>query len=115
MPLKDDTPLAKRLLQYYQQLEPPYPLPDGVEVLFPQQDKAVMKLVEQFLLKFYDDTRPRKLMLGINPGRLGAGLTGINFTTATIEQVLPMFGNFLFFCPEQMLIKNILMKSRLND
>ena len=34
----------------------------------------------QFIEKFYNDNQPRKLMLGINPGRFGAGITGINFT-----------------------------------
>jgi hypothetical protein len=33
-----------------------------------------------FYQKFYSDNRPRLLMLGINPGRFGAGITGINFT-----------------------------------
>jgi hypothetical protein len=36
--------------------------------------------VEQFLTAFYNDNNSRRLMLGINPGRFGAGLTGINFT-----------------------------------
>jgi len=39
-----------------------------------------MKLVQQFLLKFYNDTHSRRLIFGINPGRLGAGITGVNFT-----------------------------------
>jgi len=34
----------------------------------------------QFYTKFYNDSHPRKLILGINPGRLGAGATGIPFT-----------------------------------
>ena len=41
-----------------------------------------MKVVESFLQKYYDDTRPRQLMFGINPGRHGAGITGVNFTAA---------------------------------
>jgi hypothetical protein len=39
-----------------------------------------MKVVTKFFVKFYSDNRPRQLMLGINPGRFGAGITGINFT-----------------------------------
>ena len=35
---------------------------------------------EQFYKKYYDDYRPRRLILGINPGRFGAGVTGIPFT-----------------------------------
>ncbi len=39
-----------------------------------------MKIVETFFYKFYDDNKPRHLIFGINPGRFGAGTTGINFT-----------------------------------
>jgi hypothetical protein len=71
---------ADQLLQFYKQLQPPAKLPRDIEILYPQQNAEVMNLVEQFLLAFYNDNNPRRLMLGINPGRFGAGLTGINFT-----------------------------------
>ena len=71
---------AKQLLEFYQQLQPPAQLPKGVEVLYPQQHPAVMKLVQQFLYAFYNDNNSRRLLLGINPGRFGAGITGVNFT-----------------------------------
>jgi Domain of unknown function (DUF4918) len=74
------TTFADQLLQFYKQLQPPAKLPRGVGILYPQQDGEVMKLVEQFLQAFYNDSNSRRLMLGINPGRFGAGLTGINFT-----------------------------------
>jgi hypothetical protein len=38
------------------------------------------KASEAFYKKFYTDQEPRKLILGINPGRHGAGATGIPFT-----------------------------------
>jgi len=71
---------SQQLLQFYKELSPPGKLPTGVNILYPQQDAAVMCLLEQFLASFYDDNNQRRLMLGINPGRFGAGLTGINFT-----------------------------------
>lgn len=37
-------------------------------------------MVAEFHHRYYADERPRMLMLGINPGRLGAGSTGICFT-----------------------------------
>jgi hypothetical protein len=40
----------------------------------------VMGVVTAFFDKFYNDTGPRRLIFGINPGRFGAGTTGINFT-----------------------------------
>jgi hypothetical protein len=39
-----------------------------------------MRVVEEFLHKYYNDHRPRHLLVGINPGRFGAGITGVNFT-----------------------------------
>ncbi|MEO8405683.1 MAG: uracil-DNA glycosylase family protein [Chitinophagaceae bacterium] len=71
--------LAQKLINFYRQLKPPG-IPRGFEVLHPQHDKEVMQVVKHFFTKFYDDSRPRKLLLGINPGRHGAGMTGINFT-----------------------------------
>lgn len=55
-------------------------MPKGVNLLFPQQDKEVMKIVTTFFKKFYNDNHPRRLIFGINPGRFGAGITGVNFT-----------------------------------
>lgn len=72
--------VADKLIQFYKNLEPPVNLPKNIEVLFPQQDKKVLEVVKIFLKKFYDDTHPRFLIFGINPGRFGAGTTGINFT-----------------------------------
>jgi hypothetical protein len=40
----------------------------------------VLAWSEAFYDRFYGDTQARRLILGINPGRLGAGQTGIPFT-----------------------------------
>lgn len=76
MPLK----VSEQIFTFYKSLEPPAVLPNGIEWLYPQQNREVMKLVKEFLQKFYNDTNKRNLILGINPGRLGAGITGVNFT-----------------------------------
>ena len=55
-------------------------LPAGVEVMNPFDDPATRQLAETFYLKFYNDMKPRRLVIGINPGRLGGGVTGIPFT-----------------------------------
>ena len=73
------TVLAESIINFYRSLEPPR-LPKGIEILFPQKSEEVMKVVETFFYKFYNDTHPRRLIFGINPGRFGAGTTGINFT-----------------------------------
>lgn len=72
--------LAAKLIRFYSRLTPPGNLPKGVEVLFPQKDPAVMKVAEAFCKKYFAGKNQRKLLLGINPGRLGAGITGVNFT-----------------------------------
>ena len=71
---------SEHLISFYRNLEPPQVLPDEIEWLYPQKDPAVIKIVEQFFHKFYNDTSERTIMLGINPGRHGAGITGVNFT-----------------------------------
>jgi hypothetical protein len=68
------------LLQYYTFLQPPERLPNDIQWLFPQKEEAVQGIIQQFFRKFYDDTEGRVLCLGINPGRFGAGVTGVNFT-----------------------------------
>ncbi|WKZ64853.1 MAG: DUF4918 family protein [Flavobacteriales bacterium] len=58
-------------------------LPPGVGVLDPfngPHAAEVKRIVTAFHRKYYSDDRPRTLMLGINPGRLGAGSTGLSFT-----------------------------------
>ena len=58
-------------------------LPEGIGVLNPfRGDNAILikRLTTAFYTKFYSDNNQRKLILGINPGRLGAGATGIPFT-----------------------------------
>jgi uracil-DNA glycosylase len=74
------TDIAGQIIQFYTQLQPPPGLPGDIEVLYPQQHENVMKLVRTFFSKFYNDQNSRRLIFGINPGRFGAGTTGINFT-----------------------------------
>ena len=46
----------------------------------PYRDAQVMRYVRGFTERYYADDRPRVLVFGINPGRFGAGITGITFT-----------------------------------
>ena len=70
---------ADRLFYFYTSLQPPN-LPDNISWLYPQQQEEVRNLLNLFLRKYYSDDAERTLLLGINPGRYGAGITGINFT-----------------------------------
>ncbi|RYY53834.1 MAG: SMUG2 DNA glycosylase family protein [Chitinophagaceae bacterium] len=57
------------------------PLPTGIRVMNPfLEHPEALRVTKLFLGKYFNDDRPRRLILGINPGRLGGGLTGIPFT-----------------------------------
>jgi len=71
---------GSRVTDFYQQLEPPRLRGLRVDVLFPYRDPAVMDATTAFYRKFFDDSSPRVFLIGINPGRFGAGTTGIPFT-----------------------------------
>ncbi len=71
---------ADRVLKFYASLNIPAPLPEGIEVMNPYKDDYVFNICTQFYKKFYDDDKGRVMILGINPGRFGAGITGIPFT-----------------------------------
>lgn len=73
---------AENIFSFYKNLQPPQPLPKQIEWLQPYQNNEVLQVLEKFCHKFYNDVQPRTLLLGINPGRFGAGITGINFTAA---------------------------------
>jgi hypothetical protein len=56
-------------------------LPKGISVLNPYRNSSdVLTWSDAFYERFYSDTKKRRMILGINPGRLGAGQTGIPFT-----------------------------------
>lgn len=56
-------------------------LPDGIDIMNPYRESADIRAIcFAFYNKFYSDQQDRILILGINPGRLGAGATGIPFT-----------------------------------
>lgn len=81
MEILDAEPLAERIIDFNQHLAYHGPLPQGVEVMNPFRDNDfALSVSSQFYRKYYSDHRKRKLILGINPGRHGAGLTGVPFT-----------------------------------
>lgn len=69
-------------------------LPEGFQVLNPYMDNPeTMVVMEQFYKQFYNDALQRKFIVGINPSRHGAGVTGVPFTdTKRLENVcgIPM-------------------------
>ena len=70
---------AHQLWQFYRGLQP-LRIPRSFAVLYPYSDPVIQRGMKSYFQKYYADTNKRTLLLGINPGRLGAGATGINFT-----------------------------------
>jgi Domain of unknown function (DUF4918) len=88
--------LAGHILNFLQSLKIDAPIPCGIEVLNPYLQPEAFELCTQFYTKYYNDTNTRSLIIGINPGRFGGGLTGIPFTDpirleqiCSIENTLP--------------------------
>lgn len=71
---------ATQLLHFLSTFPLPTALPEGVEARSPFREPAVYELLGQFAAKFYTEAPPRVAVLGINPGRLGMGRTGVAFT-----------------------------------
>ncbi len=73
--------LADKLIEYTYNLDHIGPLPEGIRIMNPfRKNPQAIKIAEIFYRKFYSDNCKRHLILGINPGRFGAGVTGITFT-----------------------------------
>ena len=72
---------ADRVIQFNKELEFSTPLYNGIQTMNPfKENVEIISIIESFYGKFYGDNKRRKMILGINPGRLGAGVTGIPFT-----------------------------------
>lgn len=70
---------ADRVIQFNKSLAAPA-VSKGIAVMNPFQNKDTLLLSSTFYKKYYNDSKKRIGILGINPGRFGAGLTGIPFT-----------------------------------
>ncbi|TGE14512.1 uracil-DNA glycosylase family protein [Hymenobacter elongatus] len=71
---------ATRLLHFLTTFPLPQALPDEAVALSPYQEATPLALLTRFTQHYYQDNRPRIALLGINPGRLGNGRTGVAFT-----------------------------------
>lgn len=78
--MKEKT-FADRAIHFNEQLNFKGQLPKGVQVMNPFRiNKNALEVSSAFYRKYYHDNNLRHIILGINPGRFGAGLTGVPFT-----------------------------------
>ena len=71
---------ADDILYFLKHLHLDIKLPDEIKVMNPFKDKVTMQVCTQFYKKYYSDNKERWMIIGINPGRFGAGITGVPFT-----------------------------------
>ncbi len=80
---------GEKVIGFNQHLRYSGKLPKDFQVINPFQDNPeTMEVMQQFYHKFYNDSNRRRFIIGINPGRHGAGVTGVPFTdTKRLESV----------------------------
>jgi len=72
---------ADKIIAFNRSLEFNGILPEGINIMNPfRENDQIMAVSSTFYKKYYNDYKTRHLILGINPGRFGAGVTGIPFT-----------------------------------
>lgn len=72
--------LTDRIIAFNNNLSFSGELPDGIRIMNPFEDSKTPSSSLEFYRKYYNDDNPRNLILGINPGRFGAAVTGVPFT-----------------------------------
>jgi len=80
---------AEKIIEFNKNLHYSGQLPEDFQVLNPYLDNPeTMVVMEKFYHKYYNDSIQRKFLIGINPSRHGAGVTGVPFTdTKRLESV----------------------------
>ena len=81
--------IGTQIIEFNKQLHYSGNLPDDFRVLNPYfENPETLIVMQKFYNKYYNDTATRKFIIGINPSRHGAGVTGIPFTdTKQLEHV----------------------------
>lgn len=87
--------MAARVLAFNNELAIKEQLPEGVSVINPFSNPETLRVSGAFYKKFYSDNTHRVAIFGINPGRFGAGVTGVPFTDPSkLEQDCGIVNSF---------------------
>jgi hypothetical protein len=88
------TTFADKVIDFNRNLTYHGQLPEDFRVLNPYLDNPeTIEVMQKFYHKYYNDFNQRKFIIGINPSRHGAGVTGVPFTdTKRLESIcgIPM-------------------------
>lgn len=72
---------ADRVIEFNRGLVYTGNLPDNFQVMNPFMDNPeTITVMREFYRKYYNDNNQRRFIIGINPSRNGAGVTGVPFT-----------------------------------
>jgi len=72
---------AEKVIAQNRRLDFTGQLPKGIRMMNPfKEDADALRISEIFYRRYYNDDNQRFIIWGINPGRFGAGFTGIPFT-----------------------------------
>lgn len=86
---------SKYILDFLLNLELPALSLKEVVTLHPYTRPETIDIVNRFYQRFYNDQQLRIAFIGINPGRLGSGLTGIGFTDpVNLEEIVGISNSF---------------------
>ncbi|MBH1960934.1 MAG: SMUG2 DNA glycosylase family protein [Flavobacteriia bacterium] len=72
---------GEKVIKFNKNLKYTGVLPEGFDVMNPFFDNPeTINVMTAFYQKFYNDNMQRRFLIGINPSRHGAGVTGVPFT-----------------------------------
>ncbi len=72
---------GQKVLEFHKTLTiPDLALPTGFAWLYPHPAPETRRVMDAFYEKYYTGSQERTFLFGINPGRFGAGITGVPFT-----------------------------------
>lgn len=72
---------GERVKAFNRSLDLAVKLPTGVSAMNPfRENTLALRIADAFYDKYYNDNQQRHFIIGINPGRFGAALSGVPFT-----------------------------------
>ena len=82
---------GQKIVDFYKSVNLKSVKENGVEILNPFENIEVQEICEVFYNRFYNDSAKRFFLIAINPGRFGAGVTGLPFIDPVVlEEKLGM-------------------------
>lgn len=75
---------GEHIIKFHEEIQPNWKIPKDIHLIYPFSDAETQRVFSLFYKKYFNDNERRTFLFGINPGRFGAGVTGISFTDPKI-------------------------------